>query len=82
MTFSLRWRVLGVFALATLMVTGVAVAQNLGAIYGSVADDNGASLPGVTITLEGMGAPRVTVTDENGNYRFPGSGRRLLLRQG
>ena len=25
-----------------------------------------------TVTLEGVGAPRVTVTDAGGNYRFPG----------
>ncbi len=72
MRFSRYGRTLGLFALAVLLFTGVGVSQNLGNVYGVVSDDNGASLPGVTVTLEGVGAPRVTVTDENGNYRFPG----------
>ena len=72
MSFTNRWRIVSVLAIGALMLAGVATAQNLGNVYGVVSDDSGAALPGVTVTLEGVGAPRVTVTDENGNYRFPG----------
>ncbi|HYO77854.1 MAG TPA: TonB-dependent receptor [Thermoanaerobaculia bacterium] len=41
-----------------------------GNIYGTVTDSSGSRLPGVTVTLSGVGAPRTFVTDEQGNYRF------------
>ena len=69
---SLR-RTFSVLAAATLMLvlgTSVAVAQQVGSLHGTVEDESRAQLPGVTVILEGMGAPRVTVTDEQGNYRF------------
>ena len=67
------YRLLGsALVLATLLGVVPVDAQNLGNIFGVVKDDNGAALPGVTVTCEGMGAPRVTISDENGNYRFPG----------
>ena len=71
-SFTNRWRILSALAIGALLFTGVAGAQNLGAIFGTVKDDSGANLPGVTVNCEGMGAPRVTVTDAQGNYRFPG----------
>ena len=66
------WRLAGVFLLVAALAAGGASAQNLGNIFGVVSDETDSTLPGVTVTLEGMGAPRVTVTDANGNYRFPG----------
>ncbi|MEA2491336.1 MAG: hypothetical protein QOH21_3128 [Acidobacteriota bacterium] len=42
-----------------------------GSIYGRVTAGDGAVLPGVTVTLTGVGAPQVTVTDTQGNFRFP-----------
>ena len=69
--------VLAALTLVVALGTGVAAAQQVGSIHGSVESDDGANLPGVTVTIEGMGAPRVIVTDEQGNYRFlnldPGS---------
>jgi hypothetical protein len=48
-----------------------------GDLYGTVSDEQGQALPGVTITLTGVAAPQVQQTDEQGNFRFlnlyPGS---------
>jgi hypothetical protein len=41
-----------------------------GNLYGTVVGNDGAPLPGVTVTLSGIGAPRTAVTDEQGNFRF------------
>lgn len=47
------------------------VAQNLtGGLYGRVVTDDGSLLPGVTITLTGVGAPQTTFSDQQGNFRF------------
>jgi hypothetical protein len=60
-------------ALAVLLLSAAApmVAQQLtGNIYGYVADEQGGRLPGVTVTLSGVGAPRSQTTDARGEYRF------------
>ena len=48
-----------------------------GNLYGTVVDDKGSALPGTTITLTGVGAPQVQVTNAQGQFRFlmlsPGS---------
>jgi len=48
-----------------------------GNLYGKVTDNQGASLPGVTITLTGSGPTKVQVTNAAGEFRFlelsPGS---------
>ncbi|HVS14941.1 MAG TPA: hypothetical protein VMV46_13510 [Thermoanaerobaculia bacterium] len=41
-----------------------------GALYGMASDPQGGRLPGVTITLTGIGAPQVQATDERGEFRF------------
>ncbi|MFN8061626.1 MAG: TonB-dependent receptor [Vicinamibacterales bacterium] len=44
-----------------------------GNIYGTVADEQGGVLPGATVTITATdigGAPRTTVTDEQGRFRF------------
>src|SRR5947207_11272452 len=58
-------------ALCTLLfaVSGFAQFQS-GNIYGKVQAKDGSVLPGVTVTLTGIGAPQVNVTDAQGNYRF------------
>src|SRR5688572_6793878 len=63
------------FAL-TLGVASVSAqtGQIFGEIVGKVADDVGGVLPGVTVTVSGpaiMGV-RSAVTNEDGQYRFPG----------
>lgn len=61
------------FAVLLLCMAGPAVAQlQTGDLYGSVIGEDGASLPGVTVTVEGIGSPRVLVTDEKGEFRFLG----------
>src|SRR5712671_525681 len=41
-----------------------------GNIYGKVQAHDGSALPGVTVTLTGVGAPQTFVTDGAGNFRF------------
>ncbi|MGH9383179.1 MAG: carboxypeptidase-like regulatory domain-containing protein, partial [Vicinamibacterales bacterium] len=58
-----------------LLFTSSAVAQiDTGAIVGRVGDDSGAVLPGVTVTAvqEGTGVTATSVTNERGEYIFPG----------
>ena len=71
---------LGVFTLSMAsalgMVSSLASAQtgqNFGEVVGKATDDQGAVLPGVTVTLTGpalMGA-QTAVTNERGLFRFP-----------
>src|SRR5688500_5498254 len=71
------WRrglaVAAVFAVVLLLGSGAALAQQQsGTVFGTVSDDQGSRLPGVTVTLSGAGAPIIQVTDERGAFRFPG----------
>lgn len=53
----------------------IAAAQSLGgtaSVLGRVFDDQGAVLPGVTLTLSSSLTPMVTVTDAQGQFRFNG----------
>ncbi|HYS53261.1 MAG TPA: TonB-dependent receptor [Thermoanaerobaculia bacterium] len=56
-------------ALALFAVSAFAQFQT-GNIYGKVQAKDGSVLPGVTVTLTGVGAPQTTVTDAQGNFRF------------
>lgn len=54
-----------------LLVGGVAFGQNTtGNLYGTVTDESGAPLPGVQITVSGIGADRVQFTDSQGLFRI------------
>ena len=60
------------------LVAGAGLSQSpTGNVYGTVVDENGGPLPGVTVTLSGVGAPRTQITDQTGQFRFlaldPGS---------
>mgnify|MGYP003446030640 CR=1 FL=1 len=57
--------------LALLAIPAGAQLQT-GDLYGRVADEQGQALPGATITLSGIGAPRVQVSDDSGLFRFVG----------
>ncbi|MCM2270879.1 MAG: carboxypeptidase regulatory-like domain-containing protein, partial [Thermoanaerobaculia bacterium] len=58
---------------ASFAVSGVLFAQaQTGNIYGTVKDDKGEPLPGVTLTLSGGGAPSIQVSDAQGQFRFIG----------
>ena len=53
-------------------VAAPAMAQTLtGSITGTIKDEQGAVLPGVTVTLTGKQGTQTQVTEANGNYRFP-----------
>jgi hypothetical protein len=62
--------------IAVLLVTfvaGSAFAQaQSGNIYGKVQAKDGSALPGVTVSLTGVGAPQQFVTDATGTFRFLG----------
>jgi len=68
---------LGAVALLLAMAVPAFAQLQTGDLYGTVSDEQGQPLPGVTITLTGVGAPQVQQTDEQGNFRFlnlyPGS---------
>jgi hypothetical protein len=69
------WGRIAVAALMLLVASGTAFAQlQTGNLYGTVKDDQGAALPGVTVTLTGGGAPQVQVTNAQGQFRFLGLG--------
>lgn len=58
---------------ALCLVAGALVAQlQSGNLYGKTADDQGAALPGVSVTLSGQGAPQTQVTDATGEFHFLG----------
>ena len=66
-------RIVAVAVLSLLVVGGTAFAQQqTGNLFGTVADEQGAALPGVTVTLSGSGAPQVQVTNAEGQFRFLG----------
>jgi|RhiMethySRZTD1v2_1073278.scaffolds.fasta_scaffold12054_3 hypothetical protein len=63
----------GVSIVLMLLVAVPAWAQTTGSITGTVTDNTGAILPGVTVTATSpalMGT-QTSVTNENGQYRFP-----------
>jgi hypothetical protein len=65
--------ILIVLALLLLTVFTFSQSRETGAITGRVADEQGTSLPGVNLTLSSqrlMGT-RTTVSDSNGDFRFP-----------
>jgi len=63
--------------LVSLLAVGAYAQIQSGNIFGNVVGSDGAALPGVTVTLSGVGAPQTTVTDAEGRFRFinlsPGS---------
>ncbi|MEP6768436.1 MAG: carboxypeptidase-like regulatory domain-containing protein, partial [Acidobacteriota bacterium] len=52
---------------ASLLAQG---ATTTGSVYGRATDETGGVLPGVTVTLSGVGAPRTTTTGPQGDFRF------------
>src|SRR5215467_4678583 len=74
MTSSKLWgRIVAVLAVLCLAGGGAAFAQlQTGNLYGTVVDEQGSALPGVTVTVSGGGAPQVQVTDAQGKFHFVG----------
>jgi hypothetical protein len=71
-------RLLGLFACVSLLLPTAVVAQTVGATTGSingrVVDPSDAILPGVSVTIAApqMQGTQTAITNEEGNYRFPG----------
>src|SRR5436190_11072398 len=58
-------------ALCVALIAVSASAQfQTGNIYGKVVAKDGSALPGVTVTLTGVGAPQTAVSDTQGSFRF------------
>jgi hypothetical protein len=57
--------------ISLIAVSGFAQVQT-GNIYGKVQGKDGSALPGVTVTLTGVGAPQLATSDAQGNFRFIG----------
>jgi hypothetical protein len=59
--------------LSLILITPLVFAQQTGAVHGTVKAIDGSSLPGVTIEARSnvLPQPRVTVTDNNGDYHLP-----------
>lgn len=69
-------KLVAVFAAALLLLAtapDVGAQQGTAILEGSVVDDSGAALPGVTVTARNKetGSVRTTVTDGTGRYRMP-----------
>jgi hypothetical protein len=59
------------FGLLVALIAFSAMGQyQTGNLYGRTMAKDGAVLPGVTVTLTGVGAPQTTVSDNQGNFRF------------
>jgi hypothetical protein len=56
--------------LVSLLTVGAYGQLQSGNIFGTVVDTEGGALPGVTVTLTGIGAPQTVVTDSQGAFRF------------
>jgi hypothetical protein len=68
-----RSRILSILSVCLLLVAPVALfAQTTGTIEGTVTDQSGAALPGVTVDLAGasLQGARSAVTSSDGHYRF------------
>lgn len=64
-------RIVAVAAMLLVLGGGAAFAQlQTGNLYGTVMDEQGSPLPGVTVTVSGGGAPQVQVTNAQGQFRF------------
>jgi hypothetical protein len=72
-SINLWGRIVAVASLLLLTVGGTVQAQlQTGNLYGTVNNDKGAALSRVTMTLSGVGAPQVQVTNAQGQFRFLG----------
>lgn len=66
-----RFRAAWVAALLVALFAVSAYGQlQSGNIFGRVVGNDGGALPGVTVTLSGIGAPQTFVTDAEGDFRF------------
>ena len=64
------FRAAWVAMLVSLLAVGAYAQLQSGNIFGKVAANDGSALPGVTVTLTGIGAPQTFITDAQGDFRF------------
>lgn len=68
-----RTRVSVLSLLAVLCLAAASLAQTqTGDLAGVVRSDKGEPLPGVTVTITGVGGPKTVTSDADGDFRFPG----------
>lgn len=68
-------RIVAVAAMLLVIGSGAVFGQaQTGNLFGTVMDEQGSALPGVTVTLTGSAAPQVQVTNASGEFRFVGLG--------
>ncbi len=65
-------RLVALLFVALLLTTGTQAQTLIGTVMGTVVDQQGAVLPGVTVTLIGPRGSQTTASDERGEYRFVG----------
>lgn len=66
-------RVVAALMLLAALAAGPALAQSLtGTIAGTITDEQGGALPGVTVTLVGKQRVRTAQSASDGTFRFPG----------
>src|SRR5258706_5525398 len=72
-----RFMVVMIATLCSLLAVSAFAQLQSGNIYGKVQAKDGSVLPGVTVTLSGVGAPSTFVSDAQGSFRYinlsPGS---------
>ncbi len=66
------WRHTSILAVLVLLAGGAYAQLQTGNLYGEVTDNEGAALPGVTVTVTGIGAPKIQITNAEGQFRFLG----------
>jgi hypothetical protein len=65
------FRMAATLLLAAIVAAPVMAQTLTGSITGTIRDEQGAVLPGATVTLTGKQGTQTQVTEANGNYRFP-----------
>lgn len=68
----MKWigRISALVLAGLLLATGAFAQTSVGTIEGTVKDEQGAIMPGATVTLTGPRGAQTTTTDEKGQYRF------------
>jgi hypothetical protein len=64
------WRRIILVCALILLPTLIFAQYQTGNIYGKVVTKDNTPLPGVTVTMTGIGAPQTFITDSDGNFRF------------
>jgi len=65
-----RFLPIGIALLISLFAVASFAQVQSGNIYGTIKAKDGSVLPGVTVTLTGVGAPQTFITDPTGDFRF------------